>query len=295
MGSGVLDDPVEDVVGGHRQDAGADFLEGQLDGVALGDARPGDDRDDRLDAALAELEGQDDPIELEEDPRLVDLRRELVGEMGDQVLGQPGVDFLVGEDGLPVRLVADIVAELKALRHELLGLARAAVRATGGPCHDNRMADRSATARRRPGSRPASPGQTPTHSSLLVVLCMGHPDPGIERDAGSETTIARGKEWESPLAGPEVETWSNRYMKHTTASLIGQPGLGSRLDRDCRRTRDGSRARGFARRPHGIRSLAGIASRAGDCLSAAGASSDRSQRSRRKGSPGPCPHVWCRC
>ena len=56
------------------------------------------------------------------DARLVDLGRELVGEVGDQVLGQPGVDLLVGEDGLPGRLVADVVAELEALRHELLGL-----------------------------------------------------------------------------------------------------------------------------------------------------------------------------
>ena len=74
---------------------------------------------------LVELEGQGDPVDLEDDPGLVDLGRELVGEVGDQVLGEPGVDLLVGEDGLPGRLVADVVAELEALRDELLGLGLA--------------------------------------------------------------------------------------------------------------------------------------------------------------------------
>ena len=45
----------------------------------------------------------------------------MVGEMGDQILGQPGVDLLVGEDGLPGRLVADVVAQLQALGDEMLG------------------------------------------------------------------------------------------------------------------------------------------------------------------------------
>ena len=51
---------------------------------------------------LVELEGQGDPVGLEDDPGLVDPGRDLVGEMGHQVLGQPGVDLLVGEDRLPV-------------------------------------------------------------------------------------------------------------------------------------------------------------------------------------------------
>ena len=70
---------------------------------------------------LVELEGQDDAVQLEEDAGVVDLRGELVGEVRDQVLGQPGVDLLVGEDGLPGGLVADVVAELQALGHEVLG------------------------------------------------------------------------------------------------------------------------------------------------------------------------------
>ena len=61
----------------------------------------------------------------------MDFRRELVGEVGDQILGQPGVDFLVGEDGLPGGLVADVVAELEALGHEMLGPALALFAATG--------------------------------------------------------------------------------------------------------------------------------------------------------------------
>ena len=80
------------------------------------------DGDDRLDPALAQLEGEDDAVELEQDAGLVDFRRQLIGEMGDQVLGQPGVDLLVGKHGFPVRFVADVVAELKALGDEFLGL-----------------------------------------------------------------------------------------------------------------------------------------------------------------------------
>ena len=97
----------------------------------LGDAGPGDDRDHRLDAPLLELEGEDDPVQLEEHARFVHFGRELVGEMGDQVLGQPGVDLLIGEHGLPVRLVADVVAKLKALGDELLGFARPLFARTG--------------------------------------------------------------------------------------------------------------------------------------------------------------------
>ena len=93
--------------------------------LPLGTRGTGDDRDHRLDAALAKLKGEGDAVQLEQHARLVNFRRKLVGEMGDQVLGQPGVDFLIGEDGLPGRLVADIVAELKALRDKLLGFSRA--------------------------------------------------------------------------------------------------------------------------------------------------------------------------
>ncbi len=61
-------------------------------------------------------------VELEQDARFVDFGRQLIGEMGDQVFGQPGVDFLIGEHSFPVRLVADVVAELKALGDEFLSL-----------------------------------------------------------------------------------------------------------------------------------------------------------------------------
>ena len=107
---------------GSGEDPGADLLERQLEDVRLGDAGPGDHPDDRAERPLVELEGQGDPVDLEDDAGLVDLGGELVGEVGDQVLGQPGVDLLVGEDRLPGRLVADVVAELEALRHEPLGL-----------------------------------------------------------------------------------------------------------------------------------------------------------------------------
>ena len=119
----ILDNSIEDVVGGHGEDAGANLLEGQLDGVSAGYAGPAHDGDHRLDPPLLQKEGERDPVELEQHTRFVHFRRELVGEVGDKIFGQPGVDFLVREDGLPVRLIADIVAQLKALRHELLGFA----------------------------------------------------------------------------------------------------------------------------------------------------------------------------
>ena len=72
----ILDDPVENIVGGDRQDSRADFLQRQLDGVSLGDAGPRDDRDDRLDPALAELEGEGDAVELEQDAAVRALRAE---------------------------------------------------------------------------------------------------------------------------------------------------------------------------------------------------------------------------
>ncbi len=112
------------MIGRDRENAGANLLESQLDGVSTGYAGSGHDRDDRLDPPLLQKEGKGDPVQLKEHARFVNFRRKLVGEMGDEVFGQPRVDFLVGEDGLPARLVADIVAELKALRDKLLGFPR---------------------------------------------------------------------------------------------------------------------------------------------------------------------------
>ena len=66
MAACILDDPVQDVVGRDRQDSRADLLERQLDGVSAGHARSSDDRDDRLDAPLPQLEGESDPVELEQ-------------------------------------------------------------------------------------------------------------------------------------------------------------------------------------------------------------------------------------
>ena len=71
---------------------------------------------------MIELERERHPVDLEDEPRLADLGREQVGEVGDEVFGQPGVHLLVGEDGLPGRLVDDVVAELEAVGHERLGL-----------------------------------------------------------------------------------------------------------------------------------------------------------------------------
>ena len=95
MAACILDDTVQDVVGGDRQDSGADFFERELDGVSAGHPRANDDCDDRLNAPLLQLEGENDPVGLEEQARLVDFGRKPVGEMRHQVFGKPGIDFLV--------------------------------------------------------------------------------------------------------------------------------------------------------------------------------------------------------
>jgi hypothetical protein len=118
----IFDNPVENVIGRHRKNTGANLFECQLDRIPTRDAGSGHDGDHRLDPTLFQQEGESNPVELEEDARFVNLRRELVGKMSHEIFGQPRVDFLVREDGLPVRLIADVIAELKALRHELLGL-----------------------------------------------------------------------------------------------------------------------------------------------------------------------------
>ena len=104
------------------------------------------------------------------------FRRKLVGEMGDEIFGQPRVDFLVGEDGLPARLVADIVAKLKALRHELLGFPGPLFARAREPCRDNRRAGRSGENQTATGIAASTPRPRPIQSSRLLVLCIGHPD-----------------------------------------------------------------------------------------------------------------------
>ena len=120
----ILDNSVENVVGWDRQDSGTDFFERELDGVSAGHAGSRDDGDDRLDPALLQKKGEGDVVKLKQNARFVNFRWEMVGEMGDEIFGKPCVDFLVRKHGLPARLIANIVAELKALRHELLGFPR---------------------------------------------------------------------------------------------------------------------------------------------------------------------------
>ena len=120
----MLDDPVKDVVGRDRQDSRPNLLESELDGVPPRDPRTSHHGDHRLNSPLPQLKGESDPVQLKQDARLVDFRRKLVGEIGDEILGQPGVHFLIGEDGFPTGLVADVVAELEALSHKFLGSSR---------------------------------------------------------------------------------------------------------------------------------------------------------------------------
>ncbi len=124
----IVNDSIEEVIRGNGQDSRADLFQSQLDGISLGNAGPGDHGNYRLDPALPQLKCERDPVKLEQESRLIHLGRELIGEVGDQVFGEPSVDFLIGEYGLPGRFVANIVAKLKALRHKLFRLVRALAR-----------------------------------------------------------------------------------------------------------------------------------------------------------------------
>ena len=176
MAACIVDDTVQDVVGRDRQNPGADLFEGELDCISTWHPRPCDDGDDRLHTPLLQLEGENDSIGLEQQAGLVHFRRKAVGEVGDEVFGEPGVDLLVREDGLPVGLVADIVAKLNALRHEFLGpacslLARKTDHGTiiVGLVRQGEPAPR--------GIEASAPRPTLSQISVFVVLCIGHPDP----------------------------------------------------------------------------------------------------------------------
>ena len=120
-------------------------------------------------------------VGLEGDAGLVDRRRDQVGERGDEVLGQPGVDLLVGEDRLPVALVADVVAELQAAGDEVPGLPLALLagdldevpiegRAVGQREPDRRRRHQQ-DRRDRPGQDQTLPHARPAHGHLPSGGC----------------------------------------------------------------------------------------------------------------------------
>src|SRR5208282_3840223 len=184
-----------------------------------------------LDSAFVELKGQDDPVHLEEDAGIMDLGRQLIGEMGDQILGQPGVDLLIGEDRLPRGLVADIVAQLQALGEKMLGLdlallvGKADHRAIIGGLvrqgEPDRRRDRNADSEE--GSRPDEPlGQHLEHRRTHLVW-KGQND-GKRPAHGEEESGCR-------LRGPDVYAWSNRFAaygpaKKRSTRTSRRPGFG---------------------------------------------------------------------
>ena len=98
----ILDNPVENMIGRDRENSRTNLFEGQLNGISAWYAGSGHDGDYRLDPTLLEKEGEGDPVELEEHARFVNFRRELVGEMSNEIfISQPRIDFLIREDGLP--------------------------------------------------------------------------------------------------------------------------------------------------------------------------------------------------
>jgi hypothetical protein len=233
MAACILDDPVEDVVGRDGQDACANLFEGQLDGVSAGHAGASDDGDDRLDAPLAQLEGEDNVVGLEKQAGLVDFGREPVGEVHDQIFGKPGVDLLVGEDGLPARLVTDIVAKLKALGDELLGAAGALLAGKTDDCAIIRGLIRQ--------GEPGAKGDRGKHN---------------EAQAGAEEPLLRGlvhwtsrsvSEWDARAVNDQRSGASSQvadrgilrrevadpYVKDTTIRPYGQPGLAVSERRDA--------------------------------------------------------------
>jgi hypothetical protein len=106
----VVNDAIEHVVGRNGKDAGPDLFECQLHGISFRDPRARHHGNDGLDSPFFKLEGQDNSIQLEENAGIMNLGWQLVGEVRDQVLGQPGVDLLIRKNGLPRVLVDDIVA-----------------------------------------------------------------------------------------------------------------------------------------------------------------------------------------
>ena len=118
------------------------------------------------------------------------------------------------EDGLPGRLVADIVAELEALRHELLGLARALFRGQDEPCRDNRKAGRSSENQTPAGIDDQNTEAEADPEQPFARFCASDiPISSVKGTQGRETTSARGDESGCRLGGPDVETWSSRTFK----------------------------------------------------------------------------------
>ena len=144
-----------------------------------------------------ELEGQGDPVGLEGDPGLVDLGRDLVGEVGDEVLGEPGVDLLVGEDGLPVALVADVVAELEAAGDEVLGLGLALLAGDVGQGPVERWAGGSARARPPRGRSGAARRPARRGSARFLVARRAHGRPAFRGGAGEGRAARPGTGEES--------------------------------------------------------------------------------------------------
>ena len=183
-----------------------------------------DDRDDRLNASLPQLEGENDPVGLEQQARFVHFGREPVGEVRDQIFGKPGVDLLVGEDGLPVRLVADIVAKLKALRDELLGAARAlfARKADHGTIIVGLVSQREPGANRDRGEHTEADANTDQPLRRLVHWTSRSVS---ERDARAVNDQRSGASSQVVNRGIRRREVADPYMKDTTNSSNGQPGL----------------------------------------------------------------------
>ena len=165
--------------------------------------------------------------------------------MRHQVLGEPGVDLLVGEDGLPGGLVADVVAELEALGHELLGLDLALVAGQAGPCRGNKSAGRSGRARPgRDGDDDAQDdpgGERAACTSSLRIRepiesgrdrVMGNDPLAVERNRDADwedLTWTRGRTIEQHTTAPERRSTRTSGQQlatgcHGAARATGQSG-----------------------------------------------------------------------
>ena len=212
-GARIFDNAIEDIVGRNGQDAGSNLLQRQLDRVSFGDARPRDDRNHRLHTPLAQPEGEDDVVQLENHARFVDFGRELVGEMRNQILRQPGVHLLIGEHRLPGRLIADIVAELETLRDEFSGLALSLF----ASLEDDVAIIRRLIGQAEPhpcGQGRQGPQDDPGPEEPPARLAHETSQSSEDGDGWLETTIALGREEEGSLGVPETETWSNHIQPY---------------------------------------------------------------------------------
>jgi hypothetical protein len=79
----VVNDSIEYVVGRNGKDTRPDLFESQFHGIPFRDPGARDHGNDRLDSSFFKLKGQNNAVQLEKNARIMDLGRQMVGEVRD--------------------------------------------------------------------------------------------------------------------------------------------------------------------------------------------------------------------